>query len=93
MKLKEFFLSLAAHKQTVEIYFNEENRDPAFGFKINKIDSEVFLEDNNTLWSNIESEINNGFLSSDLIDEEEGDTSYFIQPDLTCVKMLSISLG
>jgi hypothetical protein len=86
MKLEEFFLSLAAHKQTVEIYFNEENRDPAFGFKINNIDSEVLLEDNNTLWSNIESEINNGFLSSDLIDEDEGGSSYFIQPDLTCVK-------
>jgi hypothetical protein len=86
MKLKEFFLSLAAHKQTVEIYFNEENIDPVFGFKINNIDDEVLLEDNNTLWDKIEGEINNAFLSSDLIDEGEGDTSYFIQPDLSCVK-------
>ena len=86
MNLKEFFLSLAAHGQIVEVYFNEENREAVFGFKINNIDSEVLLEDNSALWSKIESEINNAFLSSDLIDEGEGDTSYFIQSDLSCIK-------
>ena len=86
MNLKEFFLSLAAHSQIVEVYFNEENREAVFGFKINNIDSEVLLEDNSILWSKIESEINNAFLSSDLIDEGEGDTSYFIQSDLSCIK-------
>ena len=86
MNLKEFFLSLAAHSQIVEIYFNEENREAMFGFKINNIDSEVLIEDNSILWSKIESEINNAFLSSDLIDEGEGDTSYFIQSDLSCIK-------
>lgn len=86
MKLKELFLSVAAHNQTVEIYFNQKNRDPVFGFKINDIDSEVLLENNDTLWSLIESEINGAFLASDLIDEGEGDTSYFLQPDLSCVK-------
>ena len=86
MNLKEFFLSLAAHSQIVEVYFNEENREAVFGFKINNVDSEVLLEDNSILWSKIESEINNAFLSSDLIDEGEGDTSYFIQSDLSCIK-------
>ena len=86
MNLKEFFLSLAANSQIVEVYFNEENREAVFGFKINNIDSEVLLEDNSILWSKIESEINNAFLSSDLIDEGEGDTSYFIQSDLSCIK-------
>ncbi|MDA9182751.1 hypothetical protein N9O51_06120 [Saprospiraceae bacterium] len=86
MNLKEFFLSLAAHSQIVEIYFNEENRQGVFGFKINNIDSELVLEDNSILWSKIESEICNAFLSSDLIDDCEGDTSYFIQSDLSCIK-------
>jgi len=86
MNLKEFFLSLAAQNQIVEVYFNEENRDPVFGFKINNIDSEVLIEDNDNLWSKIENVINDAFLSSDLIDKDEGDTSYFIQSDLSCIK-------
>lgn len=86
MTLKEFFLSLASLNQIVEVYFNEENRDAVFGFKINNIDSDVLLEDNSTLGSKFESEINNAFLLSDLIDEGEGDTSYFIQSDLSCIK-------
>jgi hypothetical protein len=28
-------------RQTVEMFFNEENRDPVFVFEINNIDSEV----------------------------------------------------
>ena len=43
MKLKDFFLALATHHQNVEIYFNQENRDGVFGFKINNIDSEKRL--------------------------------------------------
>jgi hypothetical protein len=86
MKLKEFFLSLATHNQAVEIYFNEENRDPVFGFKINNIDSEVLLAENDGLWTKIESEINNAFLSTNLIDDGEGDSTYFILSDLSCIK-------
>ena len=86
MNLKDFFLSLASHNQIVEVYFNEENREGMFGFKINNIDSEVLFEGNSNLLSRIENEINSAFLSSDLIGEGEGDTSYFIQPDLSCIK-------
>jgi hypothetical protein len=86
MKLKDFFLAIAAHHQNVEIYFNQENRDGVFGFKINNIDSEVLFEDNINLWRKIDSQINNAFLSSDLIDEGEGDTSYFLHSDLSCTK-------
>lgn len=85
MKLKEFFLSLAFHSQIVEIYFNEQDREAVFGFKINNIDSQVLFEDNSALWFKIENEINNA-LSPDLIDKGEGDTSYFIQSDLSCIK-------
>ena len=85
MNLKCFFLSLASHKQEVEIYFNEENRDSDFGFKINGIDSKDFYL-KNKLFEQIESEIRDAFLGSELIDDGEGDTSYFIQPDLTCIK-------
>ena len=86
MNRKEFFLSLGFHNQIVEVYFNEENREAVFGFKINNIDSEVLFEDSHILWEKIESEISNAFLSSELIDKGEGDTSYFIQSDSSCIK-------
>lgn len=86
MKLKEFFFSLVKHDQHVEIYFNQEDRDGVFGFKINDVDSETLSEDNYTLYEMIESEINNAFLASNLIDQGEGDTSYILQSDFSCIK-------
>lgn len=86
MKLKEFFLSLVKHDQHVEIYFNQEYLNAVFGFKINHIDSETLLEDNYTLYEIMESEINNAFLASDLTDKGEGDTSYILQSNFSCIK-------
>ena len=86
MKLKEFFLSLVKHDQHVEIYFNQEERDAVFGFKINDIDSETLSEDNYSLYKIMESEINNAFLASDLTDKGEGDTSYILKSDFSCIK-------
>jgi len=89
MKLKEFFQTLVAHNQNVEIYFKETTREGVFGFKINDIDSSDLierLEDCETIFS-IMDEINNAFLDSELIDSGEGDTSYLLKPDLSCVKI------
>lgn len=90
MKLKKFFLSLAVHNQNVEIYFNENERDPSVGFKINAIDFEVLQELDWNLYSLFESSINEAFINSTLIDAGEGSTSYFLQPDLSCVKTAQI---
>lgn len=79
-------MALAANKQNVEIYFNEEDRSGIFGFKINNIDSEELLNDNIKLWGMIEPEINNAFLLSGLVEKGEGDTTYTLLPDLTCLK-------
>lgn len=82
MKLKEFFLSLAKHNQEVEIYYRIEYDGPSIGFKINQIDSNEF-------WDNIICHINDEIVTyiddSGLIDGE-GNTSYFIKHDETCVK-------
>jgi hypothetical protein len=86
MKLKNFFLSLTAHGQTVEVYFTEENRDGTFGFKINQIDSEEVLELNEGLFFLIQDEIRKGFIDSSLILNGEGDTSYLLQSDSSCIK-------
>lgn len=78
-------MSLAAHGQTVEVYFTEENRDGVFGFKINQIDSEELFEFNEPLFFLVLDEIKNGFIDSTLILNAEGDTSYSLQAD-SCVK-------
>ena len=85
MRLKEFFQSLVAHNQNVEIYFKEDTNEAFFGFKINDIDSEK-IEFNDTVFSILD-EINNAFLDSDLVDNGEGDTSYLLKPDLSCIKI------
>jgi len=89
MKLKEFFQTLVAHNQTVEIYFKENSREGIFGFKINDLDSNVLYEKRisgcDTNYS-IMAEINDAFLDAELIDSGEGDTSYLLKPDLSCIK-------
>ena len=89
MELKEFFLSLVRHSQKVEIYYNNENRDDIFGFKINGIDSyEIWeMDDKLNFYSLIEEEIRWAFIdNSGLVNNGEGDTSYFLQPNFTYVK-------
>lgn len=86
MKLKDLFLSLAFNKQQVEIYFNQEDLTPIFGFRINDKDSNAIIGDHSDLIGQIETEINSGFLGSSLVDNFEGDTSYFIMADGFCVK-------
>jgi hypothetical protein len=86
MKLKDLFLSLAFNEQKVEIYFNQEDIEPVFGFRINDKDSNAIIGDCSELISQIEAEINSGFLGSTLVDNFEGDTSYFVMADGTCAK-------
>lgn len=84
MKLKPFFESLARNGQKVEIYY----RDDDFGFKINDIDSGELYEkfELGDIFVLIIDDIREAFLESELIENGEGDTSYFLQADLSCVK-------
>jgi hypothetical protein len=89
MKLKDFFIALAKYDQEVEIYFNQENGDAIFGFKINQIDVNELNDLNNyeSILDSILNEINNGFIeNSDLIEKGEGDTTYKVHSDFSCIK-------
>jgi hypothetical protein len=86
MTLKDLFLSLAFNKQKVEIYFFQEDLTPIFAFRINDKDSSIIEGDKLDLICKIEAEINNGFLGSSLVENFEGDTSYFLLADGFCVK-------
>ncbi|MFD1292408.1 hypothetical protein ACFQ5N_01055 [Lutibacter holmesii] len=77
-----------AHNQNVEIYFKENIREAIFGYKINDLDSNASYDRFSDCDANysIMDEINNVFLDSDLIDRGEGDTSYLLTPDSSCIK-------
>lgn len=85
MRLKEFFLALAKYNQEIEIYYRIEYDGPAIGFKINNIDSNESAIYNNTIHT-IHDEIIKFIDASGLISAGEGNTSYFIKPDKTCLK-------
>lgn len=87
MKLKELFSSLALNNHNVEIYYTEQHLEATIGFKINGIDFNSFYELDSDLWLDIVDEITNGFIDSFLLSKTiEGNISYFIQPDLSCIK-------
>jgi hypothetical protein len=87
MKLKELFSSLAVHNYNVEIYFIDEHLNATFGFKINGIDLINHFEVDSDLCMDIVDEITNGFINALFqADTIEGDISYFLQQDLSCIK-------
>jgi hypothetical protein len=87
MKLKELFSSLSVHNYNVEIYFIDERLSATIGFKINNIDFKDYYEIDSVLWHDVVNEITNGFIDSFLLSETiEGNISYFLQPDLSCIK-------
>jgi hypothetical protein len=88
MKINDFFKRLARFDQDVEIYFKQGEHDGLFGFKINKIDGiDIYnLNSEDTIFKILD-EINTAFVcNSDLIENGEGDTSYFLKPDYSCTK-------
>lgn len=88
MKINDFFKRIAKFGQDVEIYFKQGERDGLFGFKINKIDgSDIYNLSSEDIIFKILDEINTAFVcNSDLIENGEGETSYFLKPDYTCTK-------
>ena len=85
MTVKEFFTELNNSGQDIEIYYNQDNRDDIFGFKINNIDSNNI--DSNEFISAINEEIRVALIGhgSTLIDKGEGNTSYFLNK-IKCIK-------
>jgi hypothetical protein len=91
MKLKDFFISLAANKQKVEFYHRELGGRWGYveGFRINTIDS-YDVEKNCEICYDINFALLGAFQSSNIldsiIDSGEGNTSFEIFSDLSCVK-------
>ncbi|MEY4963887.1 MAG: hypothetical protein RLZZ323_1206 [Bacteroidota bacterium] len=85
MTLKDFFTKLLNCGQEIEIYYNQDNRDDVFGFKINNIDSNYI--DSNDFVYEINEEIQVAFTGtkSTLIERGEGNSSYFINKN-KCIK-------
>lgn len=85
MTLKEFFTKLKNCGQDIEIYYNQDNRDDIFGFKINNIDSNNI--DSTEFISAINEEIRVALIrdESTLIDNGEGNTSYYLNK-INCIK-------
>jgi hypothetical protein len=89
MKLKELFNALACNGQRVEVYFTQENLDFEFGFKINGIDSRSLKPDAGDLTNLIgliSDTLGSQFLNHDLLERQEGDTSYWVKANGSAIR-------